>query len=184
MPLVIAQGSEGSFLVAPETGLMIWTLLAFAITLFILRKWAFPQIADALDRRRRRIEESIDTAERPRREADELLSEYRERLKEAREQADDIVTRARKNGERHEEKKKEEARKEYEEMIEQAKRDIEAERRKAVQDLRREGADQTVIATEKVTRKSLDDDDHRRLVEEALDEADFESLAGGQSSNG
>jgi F-type H+-transporting ATPase subunit b len=184
MPVVLAAGGEGSFLVAPQTGLMIWTLLAFGITLFILRKWAFPQIADALDRRRQRIEDSIETAERTRRDADELLSEYRERLKEAREQADDIVVRARKNGERHEEQKKEQARKEYEEMLEQAKRDIESERRRAVQDLRREVADLTVVAAEKVTRKSLDDDDHRRLVEEALEEADFDALAGEQASNG
>ena len=85
--LVIAQGG-GDFLVSPNLGLMIWTLVAFVITLLILRKAAFPRIADALDRRRRAVEESIDAADRTRAEADRILAEYRERLREAREQAE------------------------------------------------------------------------------------------------
>ena len=80
VPLVIAQGGEGSFLVSPGLGLMIWTLVVFGITLLVLRKYAFPRIIEALDRRRLAIEESIDHAESTRREADALLQEYRERL--------------------------------------------------------------------------------------------------------
>ena len=97
-----AGGSEeesGNFLVSPNVGIMVWTLIAFGITLVILRRAAFPRIAAALDRRRKAIEESIEHAERTRVEADQLLQEYRERLKEARAQADDIVARARKSGE-------------------------------------------------------------------------------------
>src|SRR5919112_1822006 len=100
--LVIAQAHEeaaeegGSFLVSPDIGLMIWTLLVFFISLLLLRKLAFPRIAEALDRRQRAIEESIDSAERIREEADQLIAEYRERLTEARHQADEIVARARK----------------------------------------------------------------------------------------
>src|SRR6266540_7165240 len=96
-------GSDsGSFLVSPDVGLMIWTLLAFGITMFLLAKLAFPRISDALAKRQHAIEESIDAAERTRREADELLAEYRERLKEARVQAEEIVVRARKAAEVHE----------------------------------------------------------------------------------
>src|SRR5918997_6023274 len=90
------EGGGGSFLVSPSLGLMIWTLLAFAVTLYLLNKFAFPRIAEALDRRRMAIEESIDHAEQAKREADELLEEYRARLREAREQAEDITVRARK----------------------------------------------------------------------------------------
>ena len=78
---------------------MIWTLLAFGITLYLLNKLAFPRIAEALDRRRLAIEESIESAQRAKQEADELLEEYRARLREAREQAEDIVARARKAAE-------------------------------------------------------------------------------------
>src|ERR671917_1212605 len=86
----------GNFLVSPNVGLMIWTLLAFGATLFLLNKLAFPRIAEALDKRRKAIEDSIEHAERAKREADGLLEEYRARLREAREQAEDIVVRARK----------------------------------------------------------------------------------------
>ena len=79
-----SSSSSGNFLVSPSPGLMIWTLLAFVVTLLVLRWLAFPRIAAALDRRQKSIEDSIDSAERTRVEADAILAEYRERLKEAR----------------------------------------------------------------------------------------------------
>jgi len=96
----------GSFLVSPSLGLMIWTLIAFGATFLILRKAAFPRIQEALDKRANAISESIDAAVRTKEEADELLEEYRARLKEAREQADDIVSRARKAADSHQEQVK------------------------------------------------------------------------------
>jgi F-type H+-transporting ATPase subunit b len=177
---VIAAGS-GNFLVQPGAGVMIWTLIAFGVTVLLLRKLAYPRIAEALDKRRIAIEESIDHAERTRTEADALLREYRERLKEAREQADDIVARARKAGEKVQEQAKVDAKQSREELMEQTRRDIEQETRRAIDQIRREVADLTIAATEKVTRKTLDDDDHRRLVEEALQEFDFSALAEGGS---
>ena len=94
------EESGGSFLVSPGLGLMIWTLVLFGFTMWVLSKVAFPRIQEALDKRRVAIEESIDAAERTRTEADQLLNEYRERLREAREQADEIVARARKNADK------------------------------------------------------------------------------------
>lgn len=173
-----AEEEGGNFLVTPNVGLMIWTLLAFGITLLVLKKLAFPRIQEALDRRANAIAESIDAAERTRREADELLAEYRERLKEAREQAEDIVSRARRAGERFEEESKSEARAEREELMERTRREIEQETQRALAEIRKEVANLTLIATEKVTRKSLDSGDHKRLIEEALAEVDFSALAG------
>ncbi len=175
-----AEGEEegGSFLVSPDIGLMIWTLIVFGLSMWLLAKLAFPRIAEALDRRQRAIEESIDAAERTRREADEILAEYRERLAEARNQADEIVARARKTGEAAETEIVAEARAKREEMMEQTRRDIQAETRRAIQEIRAEVADLTVLATEKVTRKTLTGEDHKRLVEDALSELDFASLSG------
>lgn len=173
-------GGGGSFLVKPGIGLMLWTLVAFGVLLLLLRKLAFPRIAENLDKRQQAIEESIDTAERTKREADELLAEYRQRLADARHQAEDIVARARKAAEVNERESLEQARKTREELMAQTRRDIEAETRRAIQEIRNEVADLTVLATEKVTRKSLSDDDQRRLVEEALSELDFDALAGDQ----
>jgi F-type H+-transporting ATPase subunit b len=175
--LAASDSGGGSFLVSPSLGLMIWTLLAFGITLYLLNKLAFPRIADALDRRRRAIEESIEAANRMKREADQTLEEYRARLREAREQADDIVARARKASENLRDQTKDEASRQREELLAAARRDIEHETRRALDELRREVADLTVAATEKITRKSLDEEDHRRLIEEALAEVDFSELA-------
>jgi F-type H+-transporting ATPase subunit b len=175
---VFAADDSGSFLVSPEIGLMVWTLVLFGICLFILSKVAFPRIAEALDRRQKAIEDSIDTAERTRQEADELLAEYRERLTAARQQADDIVARARKAGERQEADFVEKGKVRREELLEQARKDIQSETRRAIQEIRAEVADLTILATEKVTRKTLTGDDQRRLVEEAVSELDFAALSG------
>jgi F-type H+-transporting ATPase subunit b len=179
LPLAATSaGGSSNFLVSPNVGLMIWTLLAFLVALFILRKFAWPQIAAALDKRQRAIEESIETAERTKSEAQQLLEEYRERLREARAQADEIVARARKAGEQHERETLEQARARREELLEQTRRDIQAETRRAIQEIRGEVADLTILATEKVTRRALTEEDQRRLVDEALKELDFSALSG------
>jgi F-type H+-transporting ATPase subunit b len=144
--LITPVASSGSFLISPNVGLMVWTLLLFVLSMAILAKWVFPRITEALDRRQRAIEDSIEAAERVRHEADELLAEYRERLTEARRQAEDIIERARRAGEAHEQ-----------ESV----------------------ADLTVMATEKVTRKVLNEQDQQRLVEEALRDLDFSALTAG-----
>src|ERR671924_1713688 len=187
--LLIAQeggggDSGGDFLVSPNVGLMIWTLLAFGTTLYLLNKFAFPRIAEALDRRRRAIEESIDHAERTKREADELLEEYRARLREAREQSEEIVVRARRAADSLADESKAAASKQREEMLAATRREIEAETRRALEEIRKEVANLTVVATEKVTRKSLTPDDHRRLIEEALEEVDFSVISGERGGNG
>jgi F-type H+-transporting ATPase subunit b len=174
------EDEGGSFLVSPGIGLMVWTLFLFGVSLFILWKVAFPRIGEALDRRQKAIEESIDTAERTRREADELLAEYRERLTAARQQADEIVARARKAGEQAEADLVVKGKERREELLEQARRDIETETRRAIQEIRAEVADLTILATEKVTRKTLTTEDQRRLVEEAVAELDFAALSKGE----
>jgi F-type H+-transporting ATPase subunit b len=174
---MLAAANSGNFLVTPGLGLMLWTLIAFGITFLLLRRLAFPRIQEALDRRANAIEESIEHAARARQEADELLAEYRERLTEAREQADQIVARARKAAANAEREAAAESREKREELMAQTRRDIEAETRRAVQELRREVADLTVLATERVTRKTLSPEDQRKLVEEALDELDFTALS-------
>ena len=183
--LPLAQsGGSGNFLVTPEVGLMIWTLIAFGASVAILRKLAYPKIQENLDKRRRAIEESIDASVRTKEEADHLLQEYRARLKEAREQADDIVTRSRRTAESIQDEAKSDAKQYREELMESTRRDIENETRRALDEIRKEVADLTVIAAEKVTRKTLDDDDQRRLIDEALSEVDFSALAGDQKKKG
>jgi F-type H+-transporting ATPase subunit b len=183
--LPLAQsGGSGNFLVTPEVGLMIWTLIAFGASVALLRKFAYPKIQENLDKRRKAIEESIDASIRTKEEADKLLEEYRARLKEAREQADDIVTRSRRAAESIQDEAKVDAKQYREDLMESTRRDIENETRRALDEIRKEVADLTVLATEKVTRKSLNDEDQRRLIDDALSEVDFSALAGDEKKDG
>src|ERR687897_600398 len=161
--LAATEGGEeegGSFLVSPGLGLMIWTLLVFGFTMWVLSKVAFPRIQEALDKRAK------------------LIAEYRARLTEAREQADDIVARARKAADTAKAQATEEGKEKREELLAAARRDIEAETRRSLERIRREVADLTVLTTEKVARKSLTDPDHKKLIDEALAEVDFSTLGG------
>jgi F-type H+-transporting ATPase subunit b len=179
----IPLASSGSFLITPNVGIMIWTLVVFVISLFILRKWVFPRIGEALDKRAKTIEGEIDSAAELRQEADKVLEEYRERLKEARAQSEEILQRARQTAESHEHESREHGQEIIAEAAKRAERDIDAATKRALDDIRREVADLTIMATEKVTRKTLDDSDQRRLVEEALSELDFSGLSSGAQSN-
>ena len=172
-----AEEESSNFLVSPNVGLMIWTLIAFLVTLWFLNRFAFPRIKEALDKRAALIEDSIKSAELSKAEAEALLDEYRERLKEARTQADDIVVRARKNAESFERDSQDQARQKREELLEQTRKDIDAETRRAIAEIRGEVADLTIQATEKVTGRVLTGDDQRRLVEAAVGELDFSSLS-------
>ena len=181
VPLAAEAAEEsggGKFLVTPGLGLMIWTLAIFLFTMYVLNKVAFPKIQEALEKRANAIAENIEASERQRQEADKLLEEYRARLKEAREQADDIVARSRKAADAAMAEATEGGKAKREELVEAARRDIEAETRRSLDRIRKEVADLTVLATEKVTRKTLDKKDQKRLVEEALKEVDFKALSG------
>ena len=173
--------SSSSWLITPNVGLMVWTFLVFGISLYILVKAVFPRIGAALDEAPRRHRWSIDAAERTRNEADQMLAEYRERLKEARVQSEEILQRARQTAESHEHESRERGQEILAEAAKRAERDIEAASKRALDDIRREVADLTIMATEKVTRKTLDDADQRRLVEEALSELTSRAVLGAES---
>ena len=183
LPAAAEESGGGSFLVKPGLGLMIWTLIAFVITMLVLKRFAFPKITEALEERAEKVAKNIEESERQRQEADEVLAEYRERLKEAREQADDIVARAKRTGERARDDAVAEGKAKREELVAAARKDIDAETKRSLDQIRKEVADLTVLATEKVARKSLDADDQKRLVEEALADVDFSALSGEPSRN-
>src|ERR1043165_4712970 len=121
-----------SFLITPNVGIMVWTIVVFVISLFILRRAVFPQIGKALDARAQKIEGDIDAAAKLREEADEILDEYRERLKEARAQSDEIVQRARHAAEAHQKEAKEQGRELIAEATKRAQREIETATQRAL----------------------------------------------------
>jgi F-type H+-transporting ATPase subunit b len=162
--------------VAP--GLMIWTLICFGITFFVLRRFAFGPIQKIIDERRQRIRESLEEADRARDEARRLLEEHRALMNDARGQAEEVLSEARRVGDAQRERLREELEAERERRIEDTRKQVEAETRRALEQLRAEVAELTVIATARVTGKVLDDKDHRRLIDEAIGELDFSVLEG------
>jgi F-type H+-transporting ATPase subunit b len=166
--------SSGLIKVVP--GLMIWTIVAFLVTLFVLKKFAFGPIQQMIDERRERIRRSIEEAEHARSEARRLLEEHRALIGQARGQADQILSEARKVAEAQRQRVKEETEADRQRRLEETKRLIEAETQRALQQIRAEVADLTLIATAKVTGKVLDDADHHRLIEDAIKDLDFSAL--------
>jgi F-type H+-transporting ATPase subunit b len=165
-------------LIDVTVGLMIWTLVCFGITFFVLKKFAFGPIQKIIDERRKRIRESIDEADRARTEARRLLEEHRQLMHDARGQAEEILSEARHLADAQRDRLREELEAERQRRMEDTRKQVETETRRALEQLRAEVAELTVIATARVTGKVLDDADHRRLIDEAIGELDFSVLEG------
>lgn len=157
-------------------GLMIWTLVCFAITFFVLKKFAFGPIQKTIDERRDRIRSSVEEAENARREARALLEEHKQLMGQAKSEASAILAEARHASEAQRERAREEVEVDRQRRLEETRKQIEAETRRALEQIRLEVVDLSMLAATKVTRKSLDDADHKRLIEEAVGELDFSVL--------
>ena len=163
-------------LIKVTPGLMIWTIVSFLITLFVLKRYAFGPIQKMIDERRERIRQSIEEADRAREEARKLLEEHRALIAGARSDAEQILTEARRVADAQRERVRDEVEADRQRRLEETRRQIEAETQKALTQIRAEVAELTLIAAEKVTGKALDQADQRRLIEEAISELDFSAL--------
>jgi F-type H+-transporting ATPase subunit b len=163
-------------LIEVRLGLMVWTIVCFAITFWVLKRVAFKRIQEAIDERRQRIRQGLEDAEQARTEARKLLEEHRALIGQARGQAEEILAEARRVADSQRQRVKEETEADRRRRLEETRRQIEAETQRALQQIRTEVAELTLVATAKVTGKVLDDDDHRRLIEDAVKDLDFSAL--------
>jgi F-type H+-transporting ATPase subunit b len=171
MPHVLASG-----LIEVVPGLMIWTLIAFAITFFVLRRFAFGPIQRTIDERRQRILNAVEEADHAREEARELLEQHRALIAQAKGEAAEILADARKVADAQIERVKEESEADRQRRLEETRRQIESETKRSLDQIRSEIADLTLEATSRVTGKVLDAEDQRRLIDEAISELDFSAL--------
>ena len=155
---------------------MIWTLIAFAITFFVLKRFAFGPIQKTIDERRERILNAVEEADRAREDAHKLLDEHRALIAEAKSEAAEILADARKVADAQIERVKEESEADRQRRLEETRRQIESETKRSLDQIRSEIADLTLEATARVTGKVLDADDQRRLIDEAISELDFSAL--------
>jgi F-type H+-transporting ATPase subunit b len=163
-------------LIDPVPGLMIWTLVCFGITFYVLKRFAFGPIQKTIDERRKRIRDSVEEAERARAEARRLLEEHRQLIGQAKTEAGGILAEARKVAESQRERAREEIEADRQRRLEDTRKQIEAETARSLELIRAEVAELTLVATSKVTGKVLDRDDHRKLIEDAIGDLDFSAL--------
>jgi F-type H+-transporting ATPase subunit b len=160
-------------LIQVTPGLMIWTIVCFAITYFVLRKYAFGPIQTMIDARRERIEQAIAEADHAREEARNLLEEHKKLIGQAKSEAEEILSEARRVGDAQRERVREETEEDRQRRLEETRRQIEQATHQALGQIRDEVGKLSLLAAEKITRKSLTGDDQQRLIDEALAEIDF-----------
>jgi len=170
--LVVADNS----LIKVVPGLMIWTIISFGLTLFVLWRYAFGPIQAQITARRERIRQSVDEADQAREEARRLLEEHRSLIGQARSEAEQILAEARRVADAQRERVREETEADRQRRLEETRRQIQAETARALDQIRAEVAELTLVAATKVTGKVLTGDDHRRLIDDAVRELDFSVL--------
>jgi F-type H+-transporting ATPase subunit b len=157
-------------------GLMIWTIVAFLVTLYVLKRYAFAPIQKMIDERRELIRRSIEEADNARDEARALLEEHRKLINEARGEAEGILSEARKTRESMEQRMRDETEAERQRRLEETRKEIAAETARALEQIRSEVAELTLEAASRVVGQKLDSDSDRALIEDALKGLDFSRL--------
>jgi F-type H+-transporting ATPase subunit b len=160
-------GGGGPFSINP--GLIIWTLVVFGILLVLLWRLAFPAIVRSVEERERRIQKQLEDAEKANAEAQRLLEEHKKQIAAARNEAQDILAKAKTVSQKEREALLQKAREEYDALLGRARKDIDAEKEKAIQALRREAVELSIAAASRVIESNLDNEANRRLVTEFLE---------------
>ena len=161
------EGGGGPFDINP--GLIIWTLVVFGILLVLLWRLAFPAIVRSVEEREQRIQKQLEDAEKANAEAQRLLEEHKKQIAAARNEAQDILAKAKTVSQKEREALLLKAREEYDALLGRARKDIDAEKEKAIQALRREAVELSIAAASRVIEANLDTEANRRLVSEVLD---------------
>ena len=153
-----------------EFGIWLSTLLAFGIAFFILKKFAFPKIIEALDARNEKIEGDLKNAELTREEAEKLLAEYKAQLDEARTEAKKVMDEGKALGENLRKETIEKAQQEANHLIARAQEEIAREKEKAIKELQGQIADISIQVASKVIQKSLSKEEHSQLIDQYVSE--------------
>ena len=161
------EGGGGPFTINP--GLIIWTVVVFGILLALLWWLGYPALLKMVEDREHRIQKLLDDAEQANAEAQRLLEEHKKQIAAARNEAQDILAKAKTVAQKEREALLAKAREEYEALLGRARKDIEAEKEKAIQALRREAVDLSIAAASRVIEANLDNEANRRLVAEFLE---------------
>lgn len=145
-------------------------LVNFTVLLIILQQFLYKPVQNMLQQRQQRIRESMDYAERVKKEAARAEEDYAKKIEESRREAQAIVTQATQQAERAREDVLAKAREEAREIKNKALADVEYERKRVMADLRDQVADLAILAAGRVLGKELDATTHRQVVADFLNE--------------
>ena len=150
--------------------LIFWSLVSFALLFFLLKRFAFPPILEVLEERENKIRSEIGDAEKLRQEAEELKADLGRELKDAHEKANTIIQMAGDESKKIQEKSIRETQAKVRQMQNDAEQEIQITRNKLLNEIRSYTAVLTIASTEKVLKKSLNDEDKNRLIDESIEE--------------
>ena len=153
--------------------LLVGQLLNFTLLLIILKLFVYKPVLKMLDQRRARIQEGLSAAERGQEQAVAAEQEAQAQVATARREGQEIVMQAQQVAQRLQEEARQQAQQQGEAMLERARNEIGLERDNAIAELRKEFADLTISAAEKIIGQSLDRQAHQRLIEQALADSSF-----------
>jgi F-type H+-transporting ATPase subunit b len=159
-------------LVQVDPGLFIWTIVTFLVLLTLLAKFAWGPLLKSLEGRQEQIRKSLEDAEKARQELERLNQESAQIIRQARIEAESIVTKSRADGERLREEMKVKARAEAETIAKNAERQIQLETQRALQQIRHEAIDLSVEIASKLLQRNLTKEDNERLIAEALSQVE------------
>ena len=174
--LAAEETDSGNALIKVVPGLMIWTIVTFLIVLWALRRYAFGRIQGIIDKRRDTIREALDEADKAREEARALRESVKAEREEAKAEREELLEETRRQAQEQARRSRDEAAEDLQRRLEENQKAVEAENRKFREEIRRDVVELTLLASEKVTRKTLDEDDQRRLIDETIGELDAERL--------
>jgi F-type H+-transporting ATPase subunit b len=152
---------------------LLGQLLSFIFLLTIMRLLVYKPVLAMLDERRERIREGLSAAERGRETAAEASREAQTQIDTARTEGQAIVAQAQTVAQRLQEEGRAQAVVQAEALLERARSEIQLERDSAIAELRKEFADLTIAAAEKIIGQSLDRTAHQRLIDDALAQSSF-----------
>jgi F-type H+-transporting ATPase subunit b len=166
LSLALAAAQQG--LMSIQINLMFWTILIFGILFWLLKRYAYPAMLEAVEAREKALSDAIESAKRDREDAAKLLAEHKASIDAARDEAQKLIAEARVVSEKSRADMLERTRQEQQEMLERARRDIANERDKAIAELRREAVELAIAGASKVVEQNLDSDKNRKIVETFL----------------
>lgn len=155
-------------LVQPDPGLFIWTIITFLVLLGLLAKFAWGPLLKALESRQAEIRKSLDDAQQAKQELERLQHESAQIIRQARVEAEAVVSQSRSDGARLREEMRQKAKAEADAIVKGAERQIQLEAQRALQQLRQEAVDLSVMIASKILKRNVSKEDNERLIDEAL----------------